>query len=100
MVHIKRVHNPLRMVTIVTKEIVTLVTPSQRRKKKRPTSERSSDQTTQKGHPYILVVKKAEESAERSPEPPYLIAWERKERRRIYGMCSLISARLRVEKVQ
>ena len=98
-VHIKRVHNPLRMVTIVMKETVTLITLSQRREKQ-PTSKKSSDQTTRKSHPYTLVVRKAEENAERSPEPPYLIAWERKECRRIYGMCSLISARLRAVKVQ
>ena len=99
MVHIKREHNPLRMATIVMKGTVTLITLSQRREKL-PTSKSSSDQTTQKGHPCILVVGKAKENAERSPEPPYLIASERKERRKIYGMCSQISARLKAVKVQ
>ena len=98
MVHIKRVHNPLRMVTIVMKETVTLITLSKRREKL-PTSKKSSDQTTQKSHPYTLVMRKAEESGEKSPEPPYLIAWERKELRKIYGMCSRTSARLRMVEV-
>ena len=99
-VHIKREHNTSRMAMVAMKGTVTLITLSQRREKL-PTSKRSSDQTIQKGHPCILVVRKAKESAERGPGLTYLIAWERKERRRICGMCSLISARLRMEvKVQ
>ena len=98
-VHIKRVHSRFRMSTIAMKGTVTLITLSQRREKL-PTSKRSSDQTTQKSHPYILVVRKAGESVERSPEPPYLIAWERKELRKIYGRCSQTNARLKVVEVR
>ena len=98
-VHTEREHSPSKMATTAMKGTITLITLSQKREKL-PTNKRSSDQTIQKGHPCILVVRKAKESAERSPGPIYLIARERKERRRIYWMCSLISARLRVEKVQ
>ena len=99
MVHIKGGHNTSRMAMVAMKGTVTPTTLGQRREKL-PTNRRSSDQTIQKGHPCILVVRKAKGIIERGPELTYLIAWERKERRKIYEMCSLISARLRVEKVQ
>ena len=98
-VHIKRGHNTSRMAMVAMNGTVTLITFGQRREIL-PTSRRSSDQKIQKGHPCILVVRKEKESTERDPVTTYLIAWDRKERRRIYGMCSLISARLGVEKVQ
>ena len=98
-VHPKKESSPLKMVTTTTKEIVTPVTPSQRRGK-RPTTGKNSSLITQKSHLYLPVMKKVEESAGRSPEPLYSIAWEKNELRKIYGRYSQTNAKLKVVEVR